>query len=637
MGVLTQGLALASWQENGNPICTTPPAQIAPVIASDGAGGALIAWEDQSSSGKNSYVYAQRVDAFGDILWTADGLRICAAAYEQKAPAIISDGAGGAIVCWEDYRRIPSDIYAQRVDPFGNLSWSPIGIAICEAGGYQYGPEVASDGAGGAIITWRDRRSGTDFDIYAQRVDASGNVLWAADGVAICTAAGNQYSPQIDSDGAGGAIVTWEDKRSGSHYDIYVRRVDASGNLLWAADGVAICTAEGGQFAPQIVPHGGGAVITWFDRRKGSEDDIYAQRVDASGNLLWVADGAAICTAAGNQRDPQLASDGLGTCIITWRDRRTGGSYDIYAQRVDALGFVRWAADVGICTTSADQREPYIVPDEAGGAIVTWSAYSNGSDGDIYAQRVSVSGDILWRADGVVICAAAADQRAPQIVSDDEGGAIIAWSDSRSGSDYDIYAQRVRADGTDLAFASVSAIGTHGYVKLSWEMGLEARASSFRIERSESPDGEFCVLELPVASGSGHSFSCTDYSVLPGKTYWYRILLVSSSSEEAYGPIEVYVERVPNAYTLHQNYPNPFNPLCTIRYETPQAGRVSLRVFDATGCLVRTLVDVHREPGSYSELWDGRAEDGRELPSGVYFYRLEAGDFVAMRKMVLLR
>jgi len=55
------------------------------------------------------------------------------------------------------------------------------------------------------------------------------------------------------------------------------------------------------------------------------------------------------------------------------------------------------------------------------------------------------------------------------------------------------------------------------------------------------------------------------------------------------------------------------------------------------GSLVRTLVDARREPGSYSEVWDGRAEDGAELPSGVYFYRLEAGEFVATRKMVLLR
>jgi hypothetical protein len=60
-------------------------------------------------------------------------------------------------------------------------------------------------------------------------------------------------------------------------------------------------------------------------------------------------------------------------------------------------------------------------------------------------------------------------------------------------------------------------------------------------------------------------------------------------------------------------------------------------VFDVSGTLVRTLADGWREPGVYSEVWDGRGGDGTALPSGVYFYRLEAADFVATRKMVLLR
>jgi len=64
---------------------------------------------------------------------------------------------------------------------------------------------------------------------------------------------------------------------------------------------------------------------------------------------------------------------------------------------------------------------------------------------------------------------------------------------------------------------------------------------------------------------------------------------------------------------------------------------VSLNIFNANGSLVRALVNGWREQGVYSEVWDGRAHDGAELPSGVYFYRLEAGTFVAVRKMVLLR
>jgi hypothetical protein len=92
----------------------------------------------------------------------------------------------------------------------------------------------------------------------------------------------------------------------------------------------------------------------------------------------------------------------------------------------------------------------------------------------------------------------------------------------------------------------------------------------------------------------------------------------------------------PQVFALLQSYPNPFNPYCKIRYEVPRAGKVGLRVFDVRGSLVRIIVDGWREPGTYSEVWDGRNDAGKQLSSGVYFYRLDAIDFVATRKMVLI-
>jgi len=249
----------------------------------------------------------------------------------------MSDGAGGAIVTWEDYRSGNNDIYAQRVNAAGAVQWTTNGVALCTAAGDQEYPTIISDGAGGAIATWYDYRSGSNYDIYAQRVNASGAVQWTTDGVALCTAAGDQQYPAIVSDGAGGAIVTWEDYRSGSNYDIYAQRVNASGAVQWTTNGVALCTATGNQGVPKMTSDGaGGAIVTWPDGRNGN-GDIYAQRVNAAGAVLWTANGVAICTAPGDQRSPTITSDGAGGAIIIWLDYRTG-SYQLYAQMVDRYG-----------------------------------------------------------------------------------------------------------------------------------------------------------------------------------------------------------------------------------------------------------------------------------------------------------
>jgi hypothetical protein len=88
---------------------------------------------------------------------------------------------------------------------------------------------------------------------------------------------------------------------------------------------------------------------------------------------------------------------------------------------------------------------------------------------------------------------------------------------------------------------------------------------------------------------------------------------------------------------LYQNYPNPFNPQTTIAFRLTEPTHVSLEVFDASGGLVRTLIDGRRGKGEQREVWNGTDDGGRATASGIYFYRLRAGSFIETRKMVLLR
>ncbi|OFV83548.1 MAG: hypothetical protein A2W26_10230 [Acidobacteria bacterium RBG_16_64_8] len=270
--------------------------QIAPVIAPDGSGGVLLVW-----IGNAYHIESQRTSATGGIApeWQDSCLVLCSGFVHRHALGIVSDGASGAIVFWEDRRNNAYDqIYAQHFKADRTLveGWPDDGRLVCsfptapgiyrEVGLYRFGySSVVSDGSGGALIAWTDARSDTG-DIYCQRILGDGSVApgWTADGVPICRQPGLQDLPTIASDGSGGALITWEDARAGSR-DVYVQRVSATGAIAdgWPENGLAVCTADGDQVTPRIASDGfGGAVIAWTDGRNGSRD-IYAAKVAGNG------------------------------------------------------------------------------------------------------------------------------------------------------------------------------------------------------------------------------------------------------------------------------------------------------------------------------------------------------------------
>lgn len=172
----------------------------------------------------------------------------------QRYPKAAPDATGGAIVAWDDQRGGPRNIYAQRVNGTGTVRWTANGVVLCAATGEQYEPEIVSDGHGGAIVTWSDYR-GAASDIYAQRVDSAGTPLWTANGVAVSAATNDQADPAIVADGSGGAILTWDDSRSGISR-IYAQRLNASGVPQWTANGVPVTNSPSGQARSVVVSNG---------------------------------------------------------------------------------------------------------------------------------------------------------------------------------------------------------------------------------------------------------------------------------------------------------------------------------------------------------------------------------------------
>ena len=431
-----------------SPVCTAENAQYFPVLTTDGNDGVIVTWRDGRNS--NYDIYAQRVDKNGDMVWTPDGIAVCDHDASQSAPVIVSDLNGGAIIVWGDTRNgnDTQDGFAQRVNANGEKLWVPDGVSVCTDPTLQDDFTAITDGNGGVIVVWEDWRSGNQ-DIYSQKLSSEGKVLWKEKGIAVFSGEGDQYDPAIISDGEGGAIIVWWDI-SPPDWNIYAQRIDSNGNSVWETPN-PVCTAQGNQGAPTIVSDGnGGAFCIWADYRNDTNfittAQLYAQHISADGNVLWEKDGIPMCDLHVNQQQQNCVSDGKGGFIVVWWDDRDVFA-DIYAQRVNIDGKILWDKEgIPICTEGGVQQNPMIVSDGAGGAIAYWLDYredfGNTTEDAIYAQRISADGKTLWEENGIPVCAADKEQISPKAVSTSIGSVTVVWSDAR-GKNYDIYINRV--------------------------------------------------------------------------------------------------------------------------------------------------------------------------------------------------
>jgi hypothetical protein len=221
----------------------------------------------------------------------------------------------------------------------------------------------------------------------------------------VCTASGIRSKPAIAADGSGGAVVAWADRRSGVGYDVYAQRLSAAGPVMWTTNGVPVSAASGDQFAPRLVADGiGGYVFAWIDQRWGTLD-IYAERLSGSGASEWTPIGIPVATGAGHRYPPLLAADGTGGVIVVWPWETMSTSHDLVAQRLSSLGEYMWplpSALVGGGPTRQtffshggdDPNYRALMPDGNGGAIVVFEDYCGINQEDIYAQRLRSDGTL---------------------------------------------------------------------------------------------------------------------------------------------------------------------------------------------------------------------------------------------------
>jgi hypothetical protein len=427
--------------------------QRSPEIATDGSGGAVVAWVDEKDGSFAFKIFSQRINSLsGNGIWSTDGIPVTATIGDQYSPQVVHDGSAGSIYVWTDNLICGNSVYAQKLDiDSGTPQWAMGGVEAI-SGRISIRLKAVPDGSGGILFTGMTTTCiGGNSSIFAQRLAASsGTPMWSANGVQLCSTPQNPQDPEVAPDGSGGAVVTWYDARNGNN-DVYAQKSAASGGTVqWTVNGIAVSATSGEQEYPQIVHDGsGGVIIAWQDSRNGTYD-IYAQRIDiATGTPQWSVDGVAVCATSGDQTSPMLVPDGAGGAVITWQDDRNGND-NIYAQRISmSAGSSQWTSGgVPVCTAAMEQRSPRIIADGEGNMIVSWEDFRNGADYDIYAQKIdTVSGSLLWSSGGAGVSVRSGDQTDHRIVANGSGGAIITWVDDRNGNE-DIYAQELRSDGT---------------------------------------------------------------------------------------------------------------------------------------------------------------------------------------------
>jgi len=493
-------------------------------MCSDGSGGAIIVWTD-TRGGTYSDIYAQKINATGHVQWAANGVALCTAYDDQYVPQICTDGAGGAIVTWADERDGASNdqIYAIRINSAGVVQWAANGIGICTNAYEQLYPQICSDGASGAVITWEDRRGGTGMDIYAQKVNSAGVAAWKANGIPVCNGTAWQRYPKICSDGAGGAIVACLNQRPTTEYEVWAGRITSTGAVPWNKSFCGVANLPLTDDLIDIVNDGAtGAIITWQDKRGGTYTDIYAQHITSAGAVLWTTNGMAICTAIYDQKYPQLCSVDSGGAIITWQDWR-GSTWDIYAQRISSGGASAWAVANGtaICTAVNDQEKPQLCSDGANGTIIAWQDKRGGSWYDIYAQRINSAGIVQWVTNGAAICTVANHKYLSEPCSDGAQGAFIPYQYYSATGD-DVYVQRAYLALPETPILNPIAPNPSSTTTTFLNWTQCANATKYYLFKSTSEINIIAGL-IPIVFYNASIHTYTDVNWVNG-TYYYAII-----------------------------------------------------------------------------------------------------------------
>ena len=457
---------LAQWQNDplqNTPVCTAAGEQKIPLMFATEDGGVILGWPDDRNG--NGDVYAQKLDSLGFPQWTTDGVAACAQSDDQYLPVICTDGAGGAYLAWQDLRNPDPKVYLQRIRANGTTAWTTNGIAVANSTGRQSAPAIAPDGVHGLWIAFRDdRNSAYEDDIYVQRIDSGGNHLFGLGGALVCSATERQSEPFIAAMDTSYAIVTWNDPRQNNqgHSQIFVQKIDGAGNSLWTNNGIALNgLLESNEAAVAAPDHHGGAYVAWQKNVQGAQfmnAAVYAQHLDATGTETWTSGGVLLGTDVNSMAyDPLVYFDpaGAGHLFATWYnvDWQLINGVHLRAQKLDTAGNQLWAnngADVlRTLHSSGAMQEPrtfFALAEQVHSIHVGNDNPTVATQYYIYLQKLDSGGTPVFSQNFSIAGAHYLNEH-PVVVMTTSARYVIAWGDERNFSHRDVYVECVLPNG----------------------------------------------------------------------------------------------------------------------------------------------------------------------------------------------
>lgn len=464
---------------------------------------------------------------------------------------------------------------------------------------------AGSSGRDESIRAWREApplgATGGGDDVFVQRFDLGGTATGGKVRVNDVGRSVRSGHPVVARDRQGGFVVAWSDARTGDE-DVYFQGFGPDGQKLGPNVHVSMGSTVAAQRNPQIAMRSDGSfVIVWEDSGiAASAPDIVGQRFRPDGSP-WGAPHRIVEDGPWHlERSPALSGNDSGL-VIAWVDNRRGAGCDLYAK------IVGW-------DWPGETKEPVSLALNGGFEFGEnpWEFYTNGS-GSFNTQGKDDGGS---KAGRVVITGVGSNVQLYQ--------SGLRLEPARR---YRLRFQAYSTSGNDIAVLLHKDDAPYTNYGLWWGFDLgtewETHEHVFVTEGFANPvaDGRLRFWLAPYArAGDEYLFDDIELEYLGA---------AGGGNETVAG---IGGEDPPRAFSLLQNYPNPFNPTTTIVFALPQASEVRLSVFDILGRESVLLVNERREAGFHQAHWDASG-----WPSGVYFYRLRAGNFVETRRLVLVR